>query len=67
MVWDAVEAELDPEQQGDGQGVLEAAPFDEVDVDAVALGEALLEGLGVVVAMLELDEESLREVPGDGN
>ena len=65
MVRDAIEAELDPEQQSDSQGILEAAPLDEVDVDVVALREALLEGLGAVVAVLELDEEGLRVVTGD--
>lgn len=65
MVQDAIKAELDPEQKGDGQSVLEAAPLDEMDADAVVLGEALLEGLGTVVVVLELDEEGLQKVSGD--
>ena len=36
-----------------------------MNVDAVALGEALLQGPAAMMTMMELDEERLRVMPGD--
>ncbi|WVZ77838.1 hypothetical protein U9M48_025654 [Paspalum notatum var. saurae] len=65
MVRDTVKAELDPVQESNSQGRAQAAPSDEANVDAAALGVALLDGYIAVVRMLELDEEGLRMMSGD--
>lgn len=60
--WHTVKAEPDPKEQHSAICITKTPPFGEVDLDVGTCCLALLECLCAVVAMLELDEKSFREM-----
>lgn len=59
MHGDAVKTQPNSEHQGDTKRALEAAPLDEVDLNAVPLDVSLRQRFLTMSTVLELDEESL--------
>ncbi|KAG2650136.1 hypothetical protein PVAP13_1NG137119 [Panicum virgatum] len=61
---DAVETELDAEEEGHPFGVADASPLDEKNFDATTFRRAFLQGHRTMAGIFELDKEGLREMAG---
>jgi hypothetical protein len=67
VIGDPVEAQLDPVEEAEAEGVGQTAPASEADVDAPASEAPLVASRRSVVGVLEPDNVRLRLVECDGD